>query len=48
MSRIPHEEPGVVKMASILRTQSVNHLNLKQGNESQLIIKTIYVLTVGE
>jgi molybdopterin-binding protein len=35
-------------MASVLTTESVNHLKLKEGEEVQLIIKAIHVLPVKE
>jgi molybdopterin-binding protein len=35
-------------MASVLTTESVNHLKLKEGEELQLIIKAIHVLPVKE
>ena len=38
----PHE------MASVLTTESVDHLNIKQGDEIELIIKAIHVLPVRE
>ena len=36
----PHE------MASVITTESVNHLMLKKGEEVELIIKAIHVLPV--
>lgn len=36
--------PG--EMASVLTTESVKHLDLKEGDEVQLIIKAIHVLPV--
>ena len=38
----PHE------MASVLTTESVNHLKLEKGEEVELIIKAIHVLPVKE
>jgi len=38
----PHE------MASVLTTESVDHLNIKQGDDIELIIKAIHVLPVKE
>jgi molybdopterin-binding protein len=38
----PHE------MASVLTTESVDHLNMKQGDDLELIIKAIHVLPVKE
>jgi molybdopterin-binding protein len=35
-------------MASMLTTESVNHLKFKEGEELQLIIKAIHVLPVKE
>jgi molybdopterin-binding protein len=35
-------------MASVLTTESVNHLKFKEGEELQLIIKAIHVLPVKE
>jgi len=36
------------EMASVLTTESVEHLQLKPGDEIQLIIKAIHVLPVKE
>jgi molybdopterin-binding protein len=36
------------EMASVLTTESVEHLQLKPGDEIQLIIKAIHVLPVME
>ena len=38
----PHE------MASVLTTESVDHLNINPGDEIELIIKAIHVLPVKE
>ena len=38
----PHE------MASVLTSESVDHLNMNQGDEIELIIKAIHVLPVKE
>ena len=38
----PHE------MASVLTTESVDHLNINQDDEIELIIKAIHVLPVKE
>jgi molybdate transport system regulatory protein len=38
----PHE------MASVLTTESVDHLKIEQGDELELIIKAIHVLPVKE
>ena len=38
----PHE------MASVLTTESVDHLNINQGDEIELVIKAIHVLPVKE
>jgi molybdopterin-binding protein len=38
----PHE------MTSVLTTESVDHLNIKQGDDIELIIKAIHVLPVRE
>jgi molybdate transport system regulatory protein len=38
----PHE------MASVLTTESVEHLQLSPGNEIELVIKAIHVLPVKE
>jgi len=37
-----------VEMASVLTTESVKDLNLKAGDEVQLIIKAIHVLPIKE
>ncbi|WP_372677843.1 molybdopterin-binding protein [Desulfosarcina sp.] len=39
---IPHE------MASVLSTESVEHLRIKPGDEIELIIKAIHVLPVKD
>jgi molybdopterin-binding protein len=38
----PHE------MASVLTTESVDHLNINQGDEIELIIKAVHVLPVKD
>ena len=35
-------------VASVLTTESVDHLNIKQGDEIELFIKAIHVLPVRE
>ena len=37
-----------VEMASVLTTESVEHLDLKVGDEVELVVKAIHVLPVKE
>ncbi|MBU0983819.1 MAG: TOBE domain-containing protein [candidate division Zixibacteria bacterium] len=39
---------GTFEMASVLTTESVNEMELKEGDEVQLVIKAIHVLPVKE
>jgi molybdate transport system regulatory protein len=48
MSLIKFKVTGPADMASVLTTESVEALNLKVGDEVQLIIKAIHVLPVKE
>jgi molybdate transport system regulatory protein len=48
MSLIKFEVVKVEEMASVITTESVEHLNLKVGDEVQLVIKAIHVLPVKE
>jgi len=46
MSLIKFEVTAVSEMASVITTESVTDLNLKVGDEVQLIVKAIHVLPV--
>jgi molybdopterin-binding protein len=48
MSLVKFKVTGPADMASVLTTESVEALNLKVGDEVQLIIKAIHVLPVKE
>ena len=48
MSLVKFTIAGPADMASVLTTESVQGLNLKVGDEVQLIIKAIHVLPVKE
>lgn len=48
MSLIKFENVKVEELASVITTESVEHLNLKVGDEVQLVIKAIHVLPVKE
>ena len=48
MSLVKFEVTRPAEMASVLTTESVKELNLKKGDEVQLIIKAIHVLPVRE
>jgi molybdate transport system regulatory protein len=48
MSQIKFEVINVDEMASVLTSESVEHLDLKPGDEVQLIVKAINVIPVKE
>ncbi|MFC1477343.1 molybdopterin-binding protein [candidate division KSB1 bacterium] len=48
MSLVKFDVTDPCEMASVLTTESVEHLDLKLGDEVQLIIKAIYVLPVKD
>lgn len=48
MSLVKYDVSLPAEMASVLTTESVDDLNLKQGDEVQLVIKAIHVLPVKE
>jgi molybdopterin-binding protein len=48
MALVKFDVIGPAEMASVLTTESVEHLQLKPGDEIELIIKAIHVLPVKE
>ena len=48
MSLVKFDVTTPAKMASVLTKESVEHLELKVGDEVQLVIKAIHVLPVRE
>jgi molybdate transport system regulatory protein len=48
MSLVKFEITHPVEMASVLTTESVKELNLKKGDQVQLVIKAIHVLPVKD
>lgn len=48
MSLVKFDVVNPGEMASVLTTESVKELNLKTGDEVQLIIKAIHVLPIKE
>ena len=48
MSLIKFDVNVPTEMGSVLTTESVEHLDLKVGDEVQLVIKAIHVLPVKE
>ena len=48
MSLVKFDITVPVEMGSVLTTESVEHLDLKVGDEVQLVIKAIHVLPVKE
>jgi molybdate transport system regulatory protein len=48
MSLVKFVVTSPAEMGSVLTTESVEHLDLKVGDEVQLIIKAIHVLPVKE
>ncbi len=48
MSLVKFDATELAEMASVLTTESVEQMALKQGDEVRLIIKAIHVLPVKE
>jgi molybdate transport system regulatory protein len=48
MSLVKFDVSGPAEMASVLTSESVAHLDLKEGDQVQLVIKAIHVLPVKE
>lgn len=48
MSLVKYDISLPAEMASVLTTESVDDLNLKPGDQVQLVIKAIHVLPVKE
>jgi len=48
MSLVKFDVHVPAEMGSVLTTESVEHLNLKVGDEVQLIVKAVHVLPVKE
>ena len=48
MSLVKFEVKVPAEMASVLTTESVDHLELKVGDEVQLVVKAIHVMPVKE
>lgn len=48
MSLVKYDVSLPAEMASVLTTESVDELNLKPGDQVQLVIKAIHVLPVKE
>lgn len=46
MSMVKFDSINASEMASVLTTESVEHLELKPGDQVQLVIKAIHVLPV--
>jgi molybdate transport system regulatory protein len=46
MSLVKFEISNPAQMASVLTTESLDHLDLKVGDEIELIVKAIHVLPV--
>lgn len=46
MSLVKFKVGGPAEMASVLTTESLEELNLKDGDEVELVIKAIHVLPV--
>ena len=46
MSLVKFDVSTPVQMASVLTTESVEHLDLKVGDEIELVVKAIHVLPV--
>ncbi len=46
MALVKFDVDGPVQMASVLTAESVEHLDIKEGDEVQLVIKAINVLPV--
>jgi molybdopterin-binding protein len=48
MSLIKFDAISAKEMASVLTTESVEEMNLKAGDEVQLVIKAVHVLPIKE
>ena len=48
MSLVKFDVTTPVEMGSVLTTESAEHLDLKVGDEVQLVVKAIHVLPVKE
>ena len=48
MSLVKFDVNVPAEMGSVITTESVEHLNLKVGDEVQLIIKAVHVLPIKE
>ncbi len=48
MTLAKFEVSGTFEMASVLTTESVNDMGLREGDEVQLVIKAIHVLPVKD
>jgi molybdate transport system regulatory protein len=48
MSLVKFEVKSPAQMASVLTTESLEHLNLSVGDEVQLVIKAVHVLPVKD
>ena len=48
MSLVKFDVIGPAEMASVLTSESVDALNLKIGDEVQLVVKAVHVLPVKE
>lgn len=48
MSLVKFDVKDPVEMASVLTTESLDELNLKEGERVQLIVRAIHVLPVKE
>jgi molybdopterin-binding protein len=48
MSLIKFDDVSATEMASVLTTESVEDMKLKEGDKVQLIIKAVHVLPVKE
>ena len=48
MSLVKFDVSSPIEMASVLTTESVGHLELKTGDEVELVVKAIHVLPVKD
>lgn len=48
MSLVKFDVTSPAEMASVLTTESVDHLGLKVGDQVQLVIKAVHVLPIKE
>lgn len=46
MSLVKFDVTSPIEMASVLTTESAEHLGLKEGDEVELVVKAIHVLPV--